>query len=384
MLNKAIILIIALSHHIIQRQEIRGKMKVSSKIVIPISIIIIITISIVIFSAALIIKEAEDSFTSVSQLVLQKPLKKLLITGTIATLMGITGVLIVANRISKPIKRLIIDAKTISPGRRNWNITIQSKDELAILSDIIRSMNNNLQKYIDSHVDSEKLATLGQLASGIAHEVRNPLDPIMGSAEVLQDLYSNDKTILKYTQIIKEEISILSSFLDDFLQFARPQSLKFQSVDINSLLKETLILMDHYIKSHQMRIVKNLSKNLPPLYADHNQLKQVFMNFILNAVQAKRKGEGLLKLKSSLEQNSDANQKSVIIEFFDYGQGIPLDNIKKIFDPFYTTKEKGTDLGLPICRNIIKQHGGKIEIDSGLGQWTLVQIILPVVGIQKE
>ncbi len=270
-----------------------------------------------------------------------------------------------------PLREIAHNAKEISHGNLNRKIRIKSSEEYAEITEAIEHLASNLNKFINPVVKTDRLANLGRLASGIAHEVRNPLEPIKGSAELLQNLYREDEVIKKYTQIIKDEISVLSSFLDEFLEFARPREPSFQQTDINILVAETLSLMEHYATEHNMRISKNLSGNLPRIYVDPQQIKQVFMNIIINAVQAKKNGEGLLTVKTRAEE-------FVVIEFFDYGKGIPRDKLGEIFEPFFTTKEKGTGLGLAMCRNIIIKHGGRIEIDSGYGQWTLVRIIFPV------
>jgi len=309
---------------------------------------------------------------------------RLLMIGALTLVIGILGAIFMAGMISKPIRRLAEGAKAVSKGDLNWKVNITSKDEFGILSDSFQYMTRNLRKYIESLVKTEKLAVLGQFASIIAHEVRNPMEPIKGSAEILQDIYKEDVVIKKYTQIIKEEISELSSFLDGFLELARPQNVKFQFIDIHSLIKETLTLSEHYLTEHKMRVDISFSENLPQIYGDPQQIKQVYMNLILNAVQAKRRDTGLLKVKSYLKGNKDFNKKLVIVDFLDYGQGIPNEHIDKIFDPFYTTKEEGTGLGLSICLSIIERHSGKIEIESELGQWTLVRMNLPVIYMQEE
>ncbi len=313
---------------------------------------------------------------------IQKSTHQLLIIALIACFIGIVGAVIMANRISKPIKQLVTGAKAISEGNLDWNVNIKSKDELGILSDAFGYMTWNLRNHIESLVKTEKLAVLGQLASVIAHEVRNPMEPIKGSAELLQNAYKKDAVIKKYTQIIKEEISELSSFLDGFLEFARPPDLTFQFVEINSLIEETLSLSQQYLAEHNMSVDKSFSENIPSFYGDPQQLKQVFMNLISNAVQAKKKGSGLTKVKSYLKKNNDFDRE-LRIEFFDYGQGISDENINKIFDPFYTTKEDGTGLGLSTCLSIVERHKGKIEIESELGQWTLVRIYLKVIDLRE-
>ena len=195
----------------------------------------------------------------------------------------------------------------------------------------------------------------------------------------------------KYTRIIKDEISNVSHFLDEFLEFAKPPVPNFNLIGIKSVINETLSLTDHYIREHKINVIKNIESDLPLIMADSRQLKQVFMNLILNSVQAKREEEGLLKITSFLKNNSslgketgETKEEYVVVDFFDYGQGIKKEKIESIFNPFFTTKEDGLGLGLAICHGIIERHHGMIEAESEPGKWTLIRITLPVYNVTNE
>ncbi len=305
---------------------------------------------------------------------------RLLIIGLIAIVIGVLGAVFMAGMISKPLRRLAQGAEAVSKGDLNWKVNIKSKDEIGILADAFSYMTKALRKYIESLVKTEKLAVLGELASGIMHEVRNPLEPIKGSAEYLQKKYKTDKVVEKYTRIIKDEINEVSRFLDEFLEFAKPPDPNFISLDIKSVINETLALTDYYIRGHKMEIIKNIEDDLPPIMADSAQLKQMFMNLILNSVQAQREKERLLKISSYLKNK----EGYIVVEFFDYGHGIQEEKIERIFDPFFTTKENSTGLGLAICHGIVERHNGKIEAESEPGKWTLIKISLPVYDEKNE
>lgn len=306
---------------------------------------------------------------------------RLLIIGLIAIVIGALGAVFMAGMISKPIRELVKGAEAVSRGDLEWKVNIKSGDEIGILADAFGSMTRDLRNYIESLVKSEKLAVLGELASGIMHEVRNPLEPIKGSAEFLQKKYKSDKVIKKYTRIIKDEINEVSHFLDEFLEFAKPTEPDFNFADITSIMEETLSLTDHYTHEHKTKVVKNFDSNLPQIMADSGQLKQVFMNLILNSVQAGKDEKGLLKITSYRKTNKENN---IVVEFLDRGQGIGKDEIEKIFDPFFTTKEDSTGLGLAISRGIIERHQGKIEAESEPGKWTVIRISLPVYDVKNE
>jgi two-component system NtrC family sensor kinase len=302
----------------------------------------------------------------------------LLLIGLIAIGIGIIGAIFMAEMIARPIKKLVIGAQAVSQGNLDWNVEIKAKDEIGILADAFSYMSRNLRNYIESLVRTEKLAILGQLASVIAHEVRNPMEPIKGSAEILQKKYPEHEDIQKYAQIIKDEIHGLCGFVDEFLDFAKPQTPQFTLVNLNEVLQEIFNLSEHYLSDHQMAVEWNCCDKLPDIYADSSQLKQVFINVILNAVQAKKNGEGCLKITTRFLKNS-AHNEWIGIEFLDYGYGIPKEKINQVFEPFFTTKDEGSGLGLAICQRIVERHQGTITIESETGQWTLVRISFPVI-----
>lgn len=302
----------------------------------------------------------------------------LLLIGLLAIGIGIIGAILMAEMIARPIKKLVIGAQAVSQGNLDWNVEIKAKDEIGILADAFSYMSRNLRNYIESLVRTEKLTILGQLASVIAHEVRNPMEPIKGSAEILQNKYPEHEEIQKYTQIIKNEIHELCGFVDEFLEFAKPQIPQFTLINLNVVLREILHLSEHYLAEHQMKVEWNCSDELPDIYADSGQLKQVFINVILNAVQAKKSGEGCLKITTRFPKNSVHNEW-IMIEFLDYGCGIPKEKINQVLEPFFTTKDEGSGLGLAICQRIVERHQGTITIESETGQWTSVRISFPVI-----
>jgi len=349
------------------------------------------------FSTPIIVKNQElgniqiamSTENAISEIEVSK--SRLLMIGLIALIIGILGAVIMARAISKPLSRLAEGAKEVSKGNLNWTVDIKTKDEIGVLADAFEYMTYNLRTYIESLVKTERLTIIGELAAGIVHEVRNPLEPIKGSVEILQIKYKSDETVEKYARIIKDEINSICNFLDEFLKFARPPDSKFSLTDINSVIDETLSLAEHYIHKNHIRVEKYIGDSLPLIKADPIQLKQVFMNIILNSAQAKKGKDGLIKITFSLKRNrslpqesGSADKKCLVVEFYDQGQGIENDKISKIYDPFFTTKEEGTGLGLAICHNIIENHNGKIEAESEYGQWTLIRISFPLNNVTAQ
>ncbi len=312
--------------------------------------------------------------------------KRIMLIGLLVITLGILGAVFMAKRISNPINKLAVEAKAISNGDLNRKIDINSKDEVGVLADAFRYMTWSLKKHIESLIKAERFAILGRLASVVAHEVRNPMEPIKGSAKLLSTLYKNDKTIQKYTGIIQDEINRLAGFLDGFLEFARTHKYDFKRVNVNDLVIDVLSLSEQYVRDRNFKIETKLSDNMPFINADSHQLKQVFMNLLLNAVQAKGEKEGLLKIMTyhvngSVNGDSrsrrDGGEDKVVVEFLDFGVGIKKENLKRILEPFFTTKQEGTGLGLSTSVNIVEQHNGELTVESEEGEWTKITIILP-------
>ncbi len=278
---------------------------------------------------------------------------------------------ILIRKIMFPLKGICRDIEEVADGNLIWKKSFFSENEYGRISESMEHIVTNLKKYMNPLAHNDRLANLGEIALGVVHEIRSPLEPIKGSAELIQRRYGNDETVAKYTGIIKDEVVYLSGFLENFLEFARPRELTFRKVNISMLVDETLAFMERYLEENKMRVSKKYIDHTLEVWIDPQQMKQVFMNLFHNALQAMKKKSGLLEITI----RNDA--ETATVEFFDYGRGIQRESLKTVFEPFVTMREKGTGLGLAICRNIISLHNGTIEIDSHYGQWTLVRISLP-------
>lgn len=215
---------------------------------------------------------------------------------------------------------------------------------------------------------SEKLSVVGQLAAGVAHEIRNPLTSIKGFIQLLQS--EEEKPF--YTDVVLSEIDRLEEIVKGFLSLAKPQPPHREEVNIKILLQDVIRLFNSQAILKNVEIVQEPSKDLPTIYCDSNQIKQVFINILQNAVEAMPNG-GLITIQSSQQ-----NDKSAKFRFIDQGSGITKDRIKSIGEPFYSTKEKGTGLGLLISHKIVQEHGGTLNIESIINQGTTVDVILPI------
>jgi len=236
-------------------------------------------------------------------------------------------------------------------------------------------MEKKLQETHLQLVSSEKMASLGKLAAGIAHEINNPLGGILiYSSLMMEDLPEEDPKRGDLARIV-QETGRCKEIVKSLLEFARQTEPKKEPTDINRAINDGLFFLVNQALFHNIRIVKNLDPFLPFVRGNSGQLKQVFMNIIVNAAEAMH-GNGTLTIATS----PSPDRKTVWIEFADTGEGIPEENLSRIFDPFFTTKDvgKGTGLGLATSYGIVQDHGGTINVRSQVGLGTSFIIELPI------
>jgi PAS domain S-box-containing protein len=222
-------------------------------------------------------------------------------------------------------------------------------------------------------IQSEKMAAIGQLAAGIAHEIRNPLGIIMNALYDLSEIVDTDNPdVLEDLHIAKEEIARAQDIIKNLLEFSRESGTEMEEVNLNDLLRKTLQLMGKYLQTNSVKVATAFGK-VGACTANQNALRQVFLNLITNAVQAMPHG-GVLRVRTQ----RDADRR-VLIEFSDTGVGIAEDHLHRVFDPFFTTKEpgQGTGLGLSVVHSVIKRYQGNISVRSKVGEGTSFLIELP-------
>ena len=257
----------------------------------------------------------------------------------------------------------------------NANIYSQLQSKILTLGQTIDQLNQTQNQLIQS----EKMAAVGQLAFGIAHEIRNPLGIILGGVEFLEkNLVKKDGIKKEIVEKLKQSIDRANNIIVDLLRFSRTSKLEAQSVDICALMEEVVSLIKNQAYSKDVRIVKNYTDSALSVLADPALLRQVFFNLCINAIDSMSKG-GRLTLNIYSGQGTRAN-KEVIIEIADTGKGIPKDILPRIFEPFFTTKEpgKGTGLGLSIVHLILERHKGAIGVESVVAKGTKFTIKLPL------
>jgi signal transduction histidine kinase len=221
-------------------------------------------------------------------------------------------------------------------------------------------------------MQAEKMAAIGELAAGIAHEIRNPLGIISGSAETIRK-HENQKIREEMTGYILEESTRINRLISSFLDFAKPKEPKLVKCDLREVLEKTLLLLSPQAKTQGVEIRKEIPQEPLQASVDPDQMRQAFTNLSVNALEAMPKG-GILKI-TVLENPRD----KVSIRFSDTGSGIPKEAQSKIFDPFFTTKEGGTGLGLSIAHRIVTQHGGDLDVEGGERKGSIFTITLPLI-----
>lgn len=228
-----------------------------------------------------------------------------------------------------------------------------------------------LRKIQNQLMQSEKLSIIGELVTSVAHEVRNPLATISLIVQHLENKSAENYQIEKL-KAIQRNINRIDKIVFGLLNFSHPSRFNFDYHNVNEILERLEPILNHFLPDN-IKIIKRYDSKLPQGWFDSTCLEQVFLNLISNAIQAMKKG-GELYITTSF----DPVRKGIIIKFEDTGVGIPEGNIKKIFNPFFTTFKEGTGLGLSICRNIIKDHKGTISIESKSGKGTIFNIYFPL------
>jgi two-component system, sporulation sensor kinase A len=215
---------------------------------------------------------------------------------------------------------------------------------------------------------SDKLSVLGQLAAGVAHEIRNPLTSIRGFLQLLQ---SKALENVDYYEIMLSEIDRINSIVGEFMLLAKPQAMNFMEIDLREILRHVISILDTQAIMTNVQIYFDSEPGLPPIWCVDNQIKQVFVNMLKNAIEAMPSG-GSVHIQLRKQDNH------IIASFVDHGCGIPEERLATLGEPFYTTKEKGTGLGLMICYKIVENHHGRILIDSKVNEGSTFSIMLPI------
>lgn len=228
------------------------------------------------------------------------------------------------------------------------------------------------KKVLRQMINSERLASLGELAAAVAHEINNPMQTISAYSHLLLEDMQHDSKKKEWLQMMIGEASRVKKIVQSLLEFARRKEPEFEEVNVNQVVESVMTLLENQARTHKVRIKQSLENGLPLITGDASQLQQVFINVAINAIEAMKDG-GTLSVNTCTP-----DRQSVEISFADTGPGVSIENIPRIFEPFFSTKEKGTGLGLSVSHGILSSHGGDISAESKLGEGTTIIIVLPV------
>src|SRR3989338_1357342 len=319
-------------------------------------------------------------------------------TSALVLLLCVLILIIVRRSIFRPINQLIERIREIGKGHWEQRIEVTGRDEIGSLALEFNRMSERLEdtyaRLIKEQQEklllerdlrqSEKLASVGQLAAGLAHEVGTPLNIIGGRAEYLLRRDRSSKEISENLNIIRSQIDRISGIVRQLLEFSRSREPILRPVDISSLLTNVKRLLEHKIEEKGVEVELAASDSLPRIQADPDLLQQVFINLYLNSLHGMSAG-GTIKIRAELTPDGDPTSAMergedwLRISFEDSGPGIPAEQIGRVFDPFFTTKDigEGTGLGLSVSYGIVKDHGGEIRVESQPGRFTRFIIHLP-------
>ncbi len=287
-------------------------------------------------------------------------------------------------RIMKPVRRLIKASKQVSEGSLAPDIGPVSKDEIGVLQkkfrEMVEAMGRRRAASEDRIIQSEKQASVGRLAAGVAHEINNPLTGVLTYTHMLlrrkelsPEVRSDLETIVSATERVRK---IVKGLLD----FSRQTQLDPESTEVNRLVRSAIALVENQALVKGVNIKFSAGENLPPVILDRSQMQSVLINIIINAMDATEPGGNIRIFTAAALSGNEASQRGVEITVADTGGGIPAENLRRLFDPFFTTKAigQGTGLGLSVSQGIVQRHGGTIRVQSEVGKGSRFFVWLPV------
>jgi two-component system NtrC family sensor kinase len=294
----------------------------------------------------------------------------------------LTVVLVHVRFVQRGLQKLHNVINEIEGGNMDAHIDLKYTDEMGRLSHAFNSMIDRLNLMRDELKQShrlqmeraDKLASVGEIAAGIAHEIKNPVSGISSAAKILMDEFNSDEEHRPVFQEIVRQTQRVNDAINNLLSFARPREPHFVETDFEFVILRSLKLIREHAKTSRITVEAQALTNIPPVTVDPEQIEQIMVNLMMNAVQAMPEG-GTLRILYGY----DSERQEVNAQIQDSGIGIPEDNIELVFQPFFTTRHRGTGLGLAIAHNIATSHGGRINVVSRVGSGTTFTVILPVL-----
>ena len=299
---------------------------------------------------------------------------------------GLIIIFVITMRMTKPIERLTLAAKRIEGGDLQYRVSIHRDDEIGTLAAAFDQMAERLMERERELKESQnilrradRLSSLGLLTAGLAHEIRNPLVAIRTFTQLLPERYDDAEFREGFQGLALKEVDRICGLITDLLSFARPSRPNVAEENLNDVVESIARILETEAKEKGVEITREFSANLPKAWIDREQMKQVFMNLILNAIQAMKEGGSIyISTRPYFKNEGGEPEQFVQVEIRDTGVGIPEENLDHIFDPFFTSKDEGSGLGLSISHQIVQEHGGYVTVESKIGAGTAFFINLPV------
>jgi len=308
--------------------------------------------------------------------------------GLAALILTLLSSLLMARRITRPIRNLVEGTRRISKGDFTYRIPVISEDEIG---DLTRSFNEMAEQLLQARqkteeanrrlVQVEKLASIGRLSATIAHEIRNPLTSVKLNIQKLAESEKLDETEKEHLAIAQEGIEQIEKFIKELLSFTRSSKLQPDYFSMEEIIQASLKMLRPSLEEKKIRITLEVEKDLPPAYVDADKIRQVLVNILRNAYEAVEEG-GQIEISLRLNRQKDRPGFEILIS--DNGCGIPEKDWENIFEPFFTTKSSGAGLGLANARRILEQHGGSIRVVKKEGPGSCFLITLPLEPSVKE
>jgi signal transduction histidine kinase len=305
---------------------------------------------------------------SAAYLTARQLLKDLVFVGLIIVFIAAISGVVVSRKFTAPLEALSAAVRKVAKGNFEVNVDIESRDEVGELSTSFNNMANELKEREHSLktaqlalVQSEKMAAVGTLSAGLAHEVKNPLSAVLGYAQLSKRKLAQPDVVEKHLETIENETRRCNEIISNLMQFSRQEKGEFTDVAINEVIEKSIGIVDHQLGLNNVHVNMTLAPEIPEIIGNPNQLQQVLMNLAINAQQAMEPDGGTVDIVTSFDDDK------VYISVSDTGPGISEEVAKKIFEPFYTTKAagEGTGLGLSVTYGIIQDHKGDIRVERG-------------------
>jgi len=314
---------------------------------------------------------------------MQTSQRRLLLFGVIAiTAVSLMIYLLVNRIVLRPVQKIVAATRKVAAGDLLYKVELAKRDEIGMLANSFNEMTRKLSEAQRQVYQSQKLAAVGQLAAGVAHEINNPLTGVLSYSSFLLKRAENNPEFKNDLEVIVRETKRCRGIVKGLLDFSRQSPPEKHASDINEIARQAIQIVQAQMETHNVDLQTNLRADLPRIHADANQIQQVLVNLLLNANDAIGEGGGAVALATDFETaggNSPSTSKRIEVRVSDTGCGISAANLQKIFDPFFSTKgAKGTGLGLAVAWGIIEKHNGRIEVESEVGKGTTFRILLPL------